>query len=766
MFKLREAHYAALRKVAWAQIPQRMLQELHKGGKQATWDSATRTLRTSDRRGFETQHTFSPEGLPRQIIDPSGAITSLEHDERGRMTAAVRPEGTRVEKRYDDRDNIIEVRIGEAAIYRYESDEQNRLLRTTFPDGFTVNREYDEDGLLSVTDQAGGTEIFTRDNEGRIVAKRDALGRTTRYTYTPEGALSFTVFPDESFTHHAGPKRDGSSRITGRDGRPAFSEWDDQGRLLSRSWSDGRQLSLSYDSRGSMEVARTKSDTIQRSYDNAGRLVLEESSRGAVRRGYDADDRLTSISCASGESVGFDYDANGRIAVVRDWSGGETLFSYASDLSVRKIRFPNGVTERRESSIFRRPSSVTLESVRSKQIRSEGYAFDAVGRITEINSIRGFSRHGSLRQHLSYDPAGRLTTVTDPGSRKILEAFSYDLKGNMIRDNGTEVRIGLMDEPRQHPTGDIVYHPDGSIRSFGGFRGPVHCHFSADGTVAEIMAGGESMHFEYDAFGRRISKRVGQRLSTFGWCGLQLLWEEIYSPELGRSVRRDYLFLPEAHTPLAFREEGRIYWMHSDVRGAVVEVTDESGRSVWSATYDSFGCAKIDASGLSQPWRLCGHYEDNETGLYYCLARYYSPRLKSFLSIDPRWEEDGATNYSYARNDPWNHIDPSGAMAQALVLVGGGPVVWIAAAGVLGIAMIWAASQSRPCFNCGISIPRAETDSPPRPPSACEAGMEHCLDNPWQPSWNRELFGPRKDCGACNRECRHSGVWPEYKCPH
>ena len=48
----------------------------------------------------------------------------------------------------------------------------------------------------------------------------------------------------------------------------------------------------------------------------------------------------------------------------------------------------------------------------------------------------------------------------------------------------------------------------------------------------------------------------------------------------------------------------------------------------------------------------------------------------------------------------------------------------------------------------------------------CNKPLEECLENPWQPDWNREDFGPRKDCGACYRECKHAGgIWPEYKCP-
>jgi hypothetical protein len=50
--------------------------------------------------------------------------------------------------------------------------------------------------------------------------------------------------------------------------------------------------------------------------------------------------------------------------------------------------------------------------------------------------------------------------------------------------------------------------------------------------------------------------------------------------------------------------------------------------------------------------------------------------------------------------------------------------------------------------------------------SQCDAALATCLGNPWQPDWNRGDFGPRKDCGACYRECKHAGgIWPDYKCP-
>lgn len=84
------------------------------------------------------------------------------------------------------------------------------------------------------------------------------------------------------------------------------------------------------------------------------------------------------------------------------------------------------------------------------------------------------------------------------------------------------------------------------------------------------------------------------------------------------------------------------------------------------------------------------------------------------------------------------------------------------------------------CIAAGILITCATTDCappggrvkpfppPPPPPGdpdgegTCSLLLGKCLENPWQ----HGMFGPRADCGACYRECKHAkGAWPFYKCP-
>ena len=55
-----------------------------------------------------------------------------------------------------------------------------------------------------------------------------------------------------------------------------------------------------------------------------------------------------------------------------------------------------------------------------------------------------------------------------------------------------------------------------------------------------------------------------------------------------------------------------------------------------------------------------GREWDKETGVYYYRARYYDPMDGRYISKEPVGFKDGISIYSYTKNNPINHADPSG----------------------------------------------------------------------------------------------------------
>jgi RHS repeat-associated protein len=98
----------------------------------------------------------------------------------------------------------------------------------------------------------------------------------------------------------------------------------------------------------------------------------------------------------------------------------------------------------------------------------------------------------------------------------------------------------------------------------------------------------------------------------------------------------------------------------ADGLGSALALTDPSGAVQTQYTYDAFGKTTSSGSVSSNTSQYTGRDNDN-TGLYYYRARYYSPALQRFISEDPIGFAGGDANlYAYVANNPVNFSDPLG----------------------------------------------------------------------------------------------------------
>lgn len=161
-----------------------------------------------------------------------------------------------------------------------------------------------------------------------------------------------------------------------------------------------------------------------------------------------------------------------------------------------------------------------------------------------------------------------------------------------------------------------------------------------------------------------------------------------------------------------------IWWFVKDGQGNVTEMYGEVSGKTLRCSYDSYGnrTIEIDGTVVGDLWdqiadnmqgdnawiapililfgtiataaslvvilnvdqsTFKGYIYDNETGLYYCQNRYYSPSWGRFISMDDpaqltqNVEEPlNANLYVYCYNDPVNNIDPNGLSTYSLTGVG------------------------------------------------------------------------------------------------
>ncbi|GKX50336.1 RHS repeat domain-containing protein [Budvicia aquatica] len=183
--------------------------------------------------------------------------------------------------------------------------------------------------------------------------------------------------------------------------------------------------------------------------------------------------------------------------------------------------------------------------------------------------------------------------------------------------------------------------------------------------------------YTYDPFNRRTSKNSNGELTEFIWQGNKLVAQT-------RNHHRDWqTFIYElgTHRPLAligghkrdnpYKELPKVYWYQLDHLGTPQGLTDIQGQMVYTCEYDAYGKLRDECflqnedSGerllkLRNPLRFQGQYEDEESGLFYNLNRYYDPSLGRYLSQDPVKLAGGLNQYIYVDGNSVGWVDPLG----------------------------------------------------------------------------------------------------------
>ncbi|WP_236644811.1 RHS repeat-associated core domain-containing protein [Sorangium cellulosum] len=152
------------------------------------------------------------------------------------------------------------------------------------------------------------------------------------------------------------------------------------------------------------------------------------------------------------------------------------------------------------------------------------------------------------------------------------------------------------------------------------------------------------------------------------------LVERVTDAATGRAEHHYYVRSPERVVAIVTRggsEPGTRY-VHVDHLGSVDALTDEDGDVIERRSYDPFGQRRSPVWGEPTPASFSsettrgftGHEGDDELGLVNMKGRIYDPRLGRFLTTDPIVQAplsgQSWNPYSYVRNSPLDHVDPSG----------------------------------------------------------------------------------------------------------
>ncbi|MGZ0714301.1 RHS repeat-associated core domain-containing protein [Pseudomonas palleroniana] len=651
---------------------------------QAVWkyernDQGDVTRRT-DPAGHITDYSYNPSGQLTGVWYPDHSCHRLVWNERGQLLEEQLPHGALKRYRYDDVGRQVAREDEHGALTQYQWDSVGRLVRVVLPGGACreysynpygkITAERDELGhvtryeyadglhLISRRLNADGTQVKYRYDNVRLLltAIENEAGETYQLDYHPNGLIQQEIGFDGQRTAYAYDLNGNLLEKTkhGDDGSQLVTRYkrDHAGRLVRKTLADGKVVEYAYDRQGNLLSVDDGHWALAYEYDVQNRLTAEHQGWGTLRYGYDACGQLKHLRLPDNNRLVFNHDKGGHLSTVE--LNGALLTSHL---------FKNGREHQRQQgqllSHYHYDDQHRLHAHAITQqehiLYQRQYDYDKTGNLTRLLD----TRKGQHDYH--YDPLARLTRANH--SQDVQERFGHDPAGNLLMQNrpGPDIVAGnrLMIQGDHHYDYDAFGNLIRERRGKGQQLVTEYRYDCQHRLIGLTTPNGQTAHYRYDSFGRRISKTVDDTTTEFFWQGDKLIAEH------HAERHRSYLYEPDSFRPLVLLEgfgpkETKPYHYQLDHLGTPQELTDNEGEIVWSAHYRAYGeIARLDVGKIDNPLRFQGQYCDAESGLHYNRHRYYNPDIGRYLTPDPVKLAGGINAYQYVPN-PTGWVDPLG----------------------------------------------------------------------------------------------------------
>jgi RHS repeat-associated protein len=651
----------------------------------------------------------------RSMVDGLGRLVRVDEPDKdtgslGITSSPVQP----TSYTYNALGNLTQIVQG-AQTRTYVYSSLRRLTSATSP----------EHGAVS-----NGTVTYAYDNNGNLTSKTDARGVTATYTYDALNRNTSIGYSDGS-TPVVERYYDGAVKGKGRlwyslsynlhptSGQLAYSftitdSYDELGRPLAGS----QQL---------YNGSQWKIYPVSRTYDIAGNVKTQTYPSGrTVTYNYDNASRLSSFTGAIGDGVSrtyadtFTYNAFGQIKKERFGTTTALYHNihYNSRAQAVDIRLGTSSTDEWN---WNRGALITYFS---NQARSYGSPFlnanDNNGSVTMqehyVPTDDAISSYAiTLRDTYEYDYLNRLKQVS--GNQRTTagawisiygQGFIYDRWGNRRIDPNTGVTWGnaitnaffTIDPANNNRLVGLGYDNAGNVTN-DTITGSGARTYDAENRMKSAQVSGGTSYYVYDADGKRVRRITGgvETWHIYGFGG-ELIAEYPANGATG-SPSKEYGY--RGGQLLIVGDSTNVRWTVTDAlgtprivagkTGALSDVTRHDYLPFGEELYVGMGTGSIRATTMGYGTggtndgirkKFTGYERDDETGMDFAQARYYSSRQGRFTSPDeftggpdelfdfadiasenPTFyadltEPQSLNKYQYCYNNPLSNVDPDG----------------------------------------------------------------------------------------------------------
>ncbi|UEM05416.1 FG-GAP-like repeat-containing protein [Skermanella rosea] len=654
------------------------------------YDTSGRPYKVSPPRFQNAAPSWAEVGydsLNRPILEilPDGTRTESTYDQGGLLVtvtvAAGTPDARTSRATLDTRSNLLKQVDPNQAVTTSSYDPIGRMTSTTGPVGNVTRNSYDSLGhLIAQADADAGSQTWSYDNAGRMVGSVDGSGNRTTLAYDSLGRI----------TSRAVASADGGSMLTTTLDYDQSASTNGKGRLTTVTRPDSVET-FGYSDYGLVgtEVLTLAGSTfsLATSYDPLGQPIDLTHPDGSVTRNtYDILQRISSVAFRDvGETAFTTYGSYPGYTALNQ----PTSISYNNGLTTNNAFYPYETG-------MGRLQSFSLASGAATDAFSADFTWNAFGQLTQVARKRDGATTGSTGY--TYEDTGWLSQAA--GSSGTF-AFSYDLAGNIaLKDGVTYARTPNTNRLASASNGLTAAFDGGGAMTARVLDKQAWCYrYDPEANLATVLSGrtdgtadgacGDTSGYStvaqasYDASGRRLVRTdpdgtvnvyVSTDFEELRRGGQVYQTRYLTGPE-GRFAALTRQVTPAGETAAASAGGGYptpgTYFTFGDQVDSTFLVTDAAGTEVAQVGYRPFGT--IDPSVTSGAdnfrFKFGGKELDENTDLYYFLARYYSDELGQFTKPDPA--RQFSSPYLYAANDPQSLTDPDGEFVQMVVLAVG-----------------------------------------------------------------------------------------------
>ncbi|MBC2735424.1 MAG: RHS repeat protein [Desulfobacteraceae bacterium] len=680
-----------------------------------------RLAATTSKTGITMRYGYDALGRRIAVEDPRKGISTIHYDRSGRLEYVQDPAGNRARFEYDPESGrkIAEINALNKAI-RYQYNQRGQLIRTWGDLPYPVEYAYDAFGQMMVmqtfrsgrswngdtwpVDTGPGDQTIWhyQPGTGLLLAKEDAKGHRTSYTYGSGGSLKTRTW----------------ARL--KNGKPLRTTYQYEkmtNELKKIDYSDDTpDIAFAYGRLGRMVRVSDAAGVHSFSYDSKLRLVSEGLTGHQIYQinlNYDDLGRATGFTLDDGYEVSYGYDDIGRFKTV-DWQLGDQVGGVAYQYLENSDRLSgmeskSGLSVHYDYEPHRDVKTAVENTFMDRLISKYEYQYDRLGRRINVkNSGEAFDKDGFWLY--GYNDRNEIATASrfvgddlKDQSQPISDferVYRFDPIGNRVeavegkdkiqyQTNSLNQYERIVAPPQEEKA--LIYDEDGNLIEDGRFRYSWNAEnrlVAVDPKVA--VTGAKRLEFAYDYLGRRIRKKAFQyakkvfKLSSeacFVYDGRNMVKE--INAENQATVSRSYVWgldLSQSREGaggvggLLATSDGLL--THSyvfDANGNVGQLVNVyAGIVTAHYEYDPFGkfVCSINRLGIDNPHQFSTKHIDRETDLYYYGYRYYHPDLGRWIKKDPLSENGGFNLYGFISNSTTQYIDKYGFQKQSADSIG------------------------------------------------------------------------------------------------